>query len=558
MEGFKILSKIGEGSYSTVLKVQRIADGNIYALKRVKFYKLSDKEKENALNEIRILASINDKNVISYKEAFFDEKDSSLGIVMEYANKGDLFQLITERKKTKNYFTEQEVWKVFIQLLKGLKALHDLKILHRDIKSANVFLFEGGICKLGDLNVSKVARKGLGYTQTGTPYYASPEVWEEKPYDSKSDVWSLGCVIYEMICLRPPFQAKSMEDLYKKIMRGVYPKISSKYSEDLSDAIKIMIQVESGARPSCEELLKMPMIYKRIEFFNENKDLDINDEQNNSLHKKIELLKTIIVPNKLENLAKNLPKPNYNTEANDRSFQKNNISNMRKQYGSLTISNTDLLPNIKKEKVPNIYKNNWKKNQSITDEDNKEQVNYINNSNRNIHLVENRYEHHQRLPQSIPKNKNYINYKNELLNKDSNLILPNVYGNNKSGIYNNNSSSKRNININLNRNKNVGSYHILNSENNVIKNNLNLNNIKVIDGKNIYGNIKNNNSIGLKKRKYYINQVSNDIGKLIQEKNPKLKPINYNLNKYNQGINDKEFLKILQQRKKRMIYVGKI
>ena len=105
---------------------------------------------------------------------------------MEYADKGDLFQLITERKKTKNYFTEQEVWRVYIQLLMGLKALHDFKILHRDIKSANVFLFQGGICKLGDLNVSKVARKGLGYTQTGTPYYASPEVWEEKPYDSKS------------------------------------------------------------------------------------------------------------------------------------------------------------------------------------------------------------------------------------------------------------------------------------------------------------------------------------------------------------------------------------
>ena len=104
MNGFKILNKIGEGSYSTVLKVQRIEDGNIYALKRVKFRKLSDKEKQNALNEIRILASVKDKNVISYKEAFFDEKDSSLGIVMEYADKGDLFQVITERKKNKKLF----------------------------------------------------------------------------------------------------------------------------------------------------------------------------------------------------------------------------------------------------------------------------------------------------------------------------------------------------------------------------------------------------------------------------------------------------------------------
>ena len=384
MDGFRILSKIGEGSYSTVLKVQRVEDGNIYALKRVKFYKLSDKEKENALNEIRILASVKDKNVVSYKEAFFDEKDSSLGIVMEYADKGDLYQLITERKKTKDYFNEQEIWKVLIQLLKGLKALHDFKILHRDIKSANVFLFQGGICKLGDLNVSKVARKGLGYTQTGTPYYASPEVWEERPYDSKSDVWSLGCVIYEMITFRPPFQAKSMEELYKKVMRGIYPKIPSRYSEDLSDVIKLMIQVESGARPSCEELLKMPMIYKRIEFFNENKDLESIDENNDSINKHLELLKTITIPNKLENLSKNLPKPNYNTEASNKSFQ-NNI-NLPKQYGSLTISNTDLLPNIRKDKIPKRYKNNWnKKSQSIKNEDNKD----TNNSNSNINYNSN-------------------------------------------------------------------------------------------------------------------------------------------------------------------------
>ena len=553
MEGFKVLNKIGEGSYSTVLKVQRIVDGNIYALKRVKFYKLSDKEKENALNEIRILASVKNKHVISYKEAFFDEKDSSLGIVMEYADKGDLFQLITERKKTKAYFSEQEVWKVFIQLLKGLKALHDFKILHRDIKSANVFLFQGGICKLGDLNVSKVARKGLGYTQTGTPYYASPEVWEEKPYDSKSDVWSLGCVIYEMIALRPPFQAKSMEELYKKVMRGIYPKISSRYSEDLSDALKLMIQVEVGARPTCDELLKMPMISQRIEFFNENKDLEI-EEQNNLLNKNLELLKTINVPNKLENLKKNLPKPNYNTEANNQSFQNNKI-NIRKQYGSLTISNTDLLPNIKKEKNPN--KNNWKKkSQSISDEDSKDHINIVNNSNGNIG-PENRYEHHQKLPQSIPRNnnKNYV-YKSELISKD--IVLPNLYGNNKSGISNNVGSPRRNnnnyLNINV-KNKSNGSYKILNSESNKAINNLN--NIKVIDGKNIYGNNKNSNSIGLNKKKYLINnQINNEIGKIMLEKNLRPKPINYNLN--SPAINEKEFLKILHQKKKRMMYIGKI
>ena len=544
MDGFNILSKIGEGSYSTVLKVQRIEDGNIYALKRVKFYKLSEKEKENALNEIRILASVKNKNVISYKEAFFDEKDSSLGIVMEYADKGDLFQLITERKKTKNYFTEQEVWKIFIQLLNGLKALHDFKILHRDIKSANVFLFKGGICKLGDLNVSKVARKGLGYTQTGTPYYASPEVWEEKPYDSKSDVWSLGCVMYEMITLRPPFQAKSMEELYKKVMRGNYPRIPSKYSEDLSDAIKLMIQVEAGARPSCEELLKMPMITKRIEFFNNNKDIDITEEQNESLNKKFELLKTIMVPNKLENLAKNLPKPNYDTEGNIRSFQNSN-RNVHKQYGSLTLSNTDLLPNIKKDKI--IIKKNIENNsKSIITESNKPKIQIINRNNRSLNAKENNYEYRPRIPKSLPKNDIMIKNKPRI---NKNLVLPNLYGNYKANI------SLKNLNVN---NKNNASYKIMNSENNISKNNMNLNNIKVIDGKNIYGNSKNNNSIGLKKRKYLINQVNNDIGKMMIEKISKPKPFNYNLNNYSKGNMDKEFLKIIHQRKKRMIYLGKI
>jgi len=545
MDGFNILSKIGEGSYSTVLKVQRIEDGNIYALKRVKFYKLSEKEKENALNEIRILASVKNKNVISYKEAFFDEKDSSLGIVMEYADNGDLFQLITERKKTKNYFTEQEVWKVFIQLLNGLKALHDFKILHRDIKSANVFLFKGGICKLGDLNVSKVARKGLGYTQTGTPYYASPEVWEEKPYDSKSDVWSLGCVMYEMITLRPPFQAKSMEELYKKVMRGNYPRIPSKYSEDLSDAIKLMIQVEAGARPSCEELLKMPMITKRIEFFNNNNDINITVEQNESINKKFELLKTIMIPNKLENLAKNLPKPNYDTEGNMRSFQNSN-RNVHKQYGSLTLSNTDLLPNIKKDKI--IIKNyNEKNSKSIITESNKDRVQIINRNNRSLNGQENKYEYRPRIPKSLPKNDIIIKNKPRI---NKNLILPNLYGNYKVNI------SLKNLNMN---NKNNASYKIMNSESNASKNNINSKNIKVIDGKNIYGyNKNNNNSIGLKKKKYLINQVNNDIGKMMIEKISKPKLFNYNLNNYYKGNMDKEFLKIVHQRKKRMIYLGKI
>jgi NIMA (never in mitosis gene a)-related kinase len=128
---------------------------------------------------------------------------------------------------------EKHIWKILIQVVKGLKSLHELKILHRDMKSANIFLYKDGTAKLGDLNVSKVAKKGLLYTQTGTPYYASPEVWKDQPYDLKSDIWSFGCVVYEMCSLVPPFRADDMNGLFKKVLKGQYPPIPSHYSMDM-------------------------------------------------------------------------------------------------------------------------------------------------------------------------------------------------------------------------------------------------------------------------------------------------------------------------------------
>lgn len=95
-----------------------------------------------------------------------------------------------------------------------------MNILHRDLKSANVFLSKSGHAQLGDMNVSKLAKKGLLLTQTGTPYYASPEVWRDQPYDNKSDIWSLGCVLYEMCALKPPFRADDMEGLFNKVTTG--------------------------------------------------------------------------------------------------------------------------------------------------------------------------------------------------------------------------------------------------------------------------------------------------------------------------------------------------
>lgn len=114
-----------------------------------------------------------------------------------------------------------------------------------------MFLFNDRTAKLGDLNVSKITKKGLGYTQTGTPYYASPEVWRDQPYDAKSDIWSLGCVLYEIITFKPPFQASDMQGLYKKVLKGAYPRIPRNYSEDLAITVKNLLQVSAHLRPTC-------------------------------------------------------------------------------------------------------------------------------------------------------------------------------------------------------------------------------------------------------------------------------------------------------------------
>ena len=171
--------------------------------------------------------------------------------VIQY-RRHSLFQKITLYKKLHVTFDENDVWKIFIQITKGLHDLHEFNILHRDLKSANVFLFRDGTAKLGDLNVSKISFRGLGCTQTGTPYYASPEVWKDNPYDLKSDIWSLGCLCYELLMLKTPFRADSMENLYRKVMKGEYPEINKRYSNKFDDIISYMLQLKPENRPNTD------------------------------------------------------------------------------------------------------------------------------------------------------------------------------------------------------------------------------------------------------------------------------------------------------------------
>jgi len=404
---------------------------------------------------------------------------------MEFADRGDLYQQIVAHKKTAKFFEESDIWRIFIQLVKGLKALHDLKILHRDMKSANVFLFSNGCAKLGDLNVSKVARRGLGYTQTGTPYYASPEVWKDKPYDHKSDVWSLGCVLYEMITLRPPFRAKDMEGLFNKVCKGQFSKIPERFSEDLFTIVKYLLQVNSIQRPSCEQILQHPIILKRIEYF---KSFG-NDEENEDKC----LLKTIHMPKNLLFLSDKLPKPNY-----DKKFKINNNNN----------NNTNNVNDEENKNYRSFNKNGIVNNHLINynNENGKEKINYPIYSKKPSKLI------------PLNNKRNNINVSNIIERERENLLL-------------NKENDKQNINI-LQNNKNKS--YILHLK----EKNLNNKSNNLVINRNINHNLSD--EMLLKKDLNYIDIISkqkNDIRKLLLKKNSLInRRLNY-LNNNNSQIN---------------------
>ena len=508
MEGFEILEKLGDGAYSVVYKVRRKEDSKIYALKKVRLQNLSEKEKENSLNEVRILASVKSTFVIAYKEAFIDEKDQSLCIVMEYADKGDLYQKICQFKKIGCLIEEVDVWRIFIQMVKGLKALHDLKILHRDLKSANIFLFSDGSAKIGDLNVSKVAYKGLGYTQTGTPYYASPEVWRDEPYDIKSDIWSLACVTYEMLALHPPFRAENMEALYNKVAKCQYGKISDRYSSDISEIIKLLLKVKSKDRPTCGQILKHPLVKKRIEFFQAeagNENIDIEDSEEGVL------LRTIRIPKNILFLSEKLPEANY-----DNPYQK--IKN--KKNGSVE-KNIDKPNNMNNKGntfpnscLPDINLKIKKRNQN--DDNN----NTINNEEEKVHR-----ETDIDIYNNMHKNKNII-LQNKILKEKKNEGLglfkkAKLIKINDKHIKNNqqqNSVTEVNHLINLSKEKNS-----LSKNSSSTKNKNNNINIKTIHEKNLdntYNNeekTKEENNLNLPTHKRFQSRKNNKRLKELQK-----------------------------------------
>ena len=268
---YQTIKKLGQGTYGSVFLCRQKATGRQCVMKRMQLNTLDDRERTSALQESQLLQQLQHPNIVAYVDSIATR--SKLFLFMQYCDGGDLEQRLAACKKEHSFIDEQQLLDWFVQMSLALQYLHDRRILHRDLKTANVFLTRAGIVKLGDFGVSRVlsATAELAKTFVGTPYYLSPELLSNVPYGPASDVWALGCIFYEIATLEHPFDAKNFPALAQKIVHTEpepialrRPIASGGDPPSLDRLFRMMIHKTPEERAGLPALLCAPIVQRRM------------------------------------------------------------------------------------------------------------------------------------------------------------------------------------------------------------------------------------------------------------------------------------------------------
>ncbi|KAF4107068.1 serine/threonine-protein kinase Nek4 isoform X2 [Onychostoma macrolepis] len=266
MDSYLFVRVVGKGSYGEVNLVRHKSDRKQYVIKKLNLRTSSRRERRAAEQEAQLLSQLKHPNIVTYRESWEGE-DCQLYIVMGFCEGGDLYHRLKQQKG--ELLPERQVVEWFVQIAMALQYLHEKHILHRDLKTQNIFLTKTNIIKVGDLGIARVleSQNDMASTLIGTPYYMSPELFSNKPYNYKSDVWALGCCVYEMATLKHAFNAKDMNSLVYRIVEGKLPQMPSKYDPQLGELIKRMLCKKPEDRPDVKHILRQPYIKQQISMF---------------------------------------------------------------------------------------------------------------------------------------------------------------------------------------------------------------------------------------------------------------------------------------------------
>jgi NIMA (never in mitosis gene a)-related kinase len=296
MEKFFLIEPLGHGSFGRVWKAENRETGEFVAIKEIDYGTMGPQEKKLLVNEVNILRKLHNPHIVRYIDRYVNSSTKKIFIVMEFCAGGDLQDLIRTTRPGNRHISEDQIWLTLSELTSALYECHEGgdRILHRDIKPANVFIDGQGHVKLGDFGLAKPLTADFASTVVGTPYYMSPELVSGHKYDEKSDIWALGCVIYEMATLRPAFNSirRSKNELHDKIRYSKPQRIPAMYSDSLWHCICSMIEKDPKVRPSARELIKVRNVALVLKLESVRRELTNVRDKTTSVRKHMEILRT--------------------------------------------------------------------------------------------------------------------------------------------------------------------------------------------------------------------------------------------------------------------------